>query len=333
MLYDIIDVNLLKKENIKKSLVNFKNKNGGNEMNKNNLFNRLVLIALIIISVISLSTEARAASDVSVNLDGKKINFDQPPVIVDGRTLVPIRAIFEAMDMGVEWNGKTQVITAKKGNVKIILQVKNPKASIGNDELGYIETYLDVPPQIINARTMVPVRFIAEASGATVGWNQGLRTVIITSNPNRKFIKSQGTEMFEGRDINSVYLGYVENELAEGYGRNIWEDGDVYVGEFIKDMRNGFGIYSFASGEEYVGEWKDNMYHGFGIKTLPDGEQYVGMWKDDVAHGFGTNTWADGEQYVGEWRNDMRNGFGTNISADGEKLTGEWEDNILIISI
>lgn len=119
-------------------------------------------------------------SEITVIIDGVKIKFDQPPIVESGRTLVPMRAIFEAMGATVSWDGETKTITATKGNSIITMQIdkKNINAK-GNDIL------LDVAPKIINNRTLVPVRAVAESLKANVNWNGDTKTInIITVKEN-----------------------------------------------------------------------------------------------------------------------------------------------------
>lgn len=113
-------------------------------------------------------------SSITIMLNNKKLSFDQPPVIIDGRTLVPLRAIFEAMGASVEWNQDTRTAICRKGSTTI-------KLTIGSNTLNKnnIPIYLDVPAQIVNNRTMVPIRAIVEAFGATVNWNEKTQTVFI----------------------------------------------------------------------------------------------------------------------------------------------------------
>ncbi len=113
---------------------------------------------------------------ITVKVNGQLVNFDQPPIIIDGRTLVPLRAIFEALGATVEWNGDTQTVTSKKGSTSVSLSIdsnamyKNGKA-----------VTLDVPAQLINDRTLVPARAVAEAFGCDVDWDSDTKTVTITN--------------------------------------------------------------------------------------------------------------------------------------------------------
>lgn len=114
---------------------------------------------------------------ISVRLNGSKVYFDQLPVIENDRTLVPLRAIFEALDAEVSWDGETRTVSAAKADRTVSLTIDDINATVNGEA-----TVLDVPAKIINDRTMVPVRFIAQSFGANVDWDPDTRTVIITSN-------------------------------------------------------------------------------------------------------------------------------------------------------
>ncbi|MEI7883822.1 MAG: stalk domain-containing protein [Clostridia bacterium] len=112
--------------------------------------------------------------DIRATLNGKNIIFDVPPILKNGRTLVPIRAIAEALGTIVQWNENTQTVTITKASnvVKIIMQNINAQLN-GKD----IE--LDTPAEINAGRTIVPLRFIAEAFNLDVQWDQKTMTVIM----------------------------------------------------------------------------------------------------------------------------------------------------------
>lgn len=114
---------------------------------------------------------------ISVRLDGRKVYFDQLPSIVNDRTLVPLRAIFEALDAEVAWDGATRTVTATKGDTVVVLTIDSTTPTVN----GETQT-LDAPAMIINSRTMVPARFVAQSFGAVVDWDGATRTVIIKTN-------------------------------------------------------------------------------------------------------------------------------------------------------
>ena len=112
--------------------------------------------------------------DIMVVVNKKILTFDQAPVIVNDRTLVPLRAIFEALGANVNWNADTRTVTATRDNDTLSLVIDT---NVINKNGVAIE--IDVPAQIIGDRTMVPVRAISESLGAYVDWNANTRTVII----------------------------------------------------------------------------------------------------------------------------------------------------------
>ena len=115
-----------------------------------------------------------ADSGISVTLNGEALTFDVQPQLIDNRTMVPLRKIFEAMGAVVDWNNDAQTVTATKGDERVIATINSKDVYIN----GETKT-LDVPPMVVNDRTLVPVRFVAEAFGANVNWDEGTRTVII----------------------------------------------------------------------------------------------------------------------------------------------------------
>lgn len=112
---------------------------------------------------------------IQVKLNGTYLNMDVPPTIIDGRTLVPLRAIFEALNADVVWDNNTKTVTGSKGSTTVVLKINSKTAQVNGKN-----TLLDVPATIVDGRTMVPARFIAESLGQKVGWAENLRTVLIT---------------------------------------------------------------------------------------------------------------------------------------------------------
>jgi len=98
--------------------------------------------------------------------------FDVNPVIENGRTLVPMRGIFQALGAAVEWDGVTQRIVAMSPERKVELQIGQTQAWVN----GELRT-LDVSPCILDSRTMIPLRFVGEALGCQVDWDGNLRTI------------------------------------------------------------------------------------------------------------------------------------------------------------
>jgi hypothetical protein len=100
------------------------------------------------------------------------------PVIQNGRTLVPIAAIIQALGGQVVWDAVARTVTITMGDTELVLTIGSPTARV-NGAIVPIDTDPNVVPIIINSRTMLPFRFIAEQLGATVEWNGATRTVVI----------------------------------------------------------------------------------------------------------------------------------------------------------
>ncbi len=112
-----------------------------------------------------------------VRVDGRLIKFeDQYPIILDeGYTFVPVRGVAEALGADVDWDDENYCAVIEKDGVEIVIPIDNDYAYV--DREPYL---LDSPSRLVNGRTMVPLRFIAERLDCEVDWDGDTRTVIIT---------------------------------------------------------------------------------------------------------------------------------------------------------
>lgn len=101
-----------------------------------------------------------------LTVKGRNLNFDVPPVIKDGRTLIPVRAISEGLGAKVEWDAATKTITISRGDVTIKLVLGEQEMEVNGQII-----VLDVPAQAISNRTFVPLRFISVALGEKVAYD------------------------------------------------------------------------------------------------------------------------------------------------------------------
>ena len=138
---------------------------------------RIISAVLMFVMLITLSINVSAADKVvAVHLDGNQLEFDVNPIIDNGRTLVPMRKIFESLGATVDWIDETQTAIAVKGDIKIEISIGKYEMFINSKSVS-----LDVPAQLINGRTLVPARAVSEGLKAKVDWNEELWRVIITS--------------------------------------------------------------------------------------------------------------------------------------------------------
>jgi len=140
------------------------------------------------------------AGEIYVYFNDQRMDFDQPPVIVNDRTMVPFRAIFEAFGAEIQWNQEQQRVTADHPTMpRIVLDIGSDRAFVSGQPY-----YLDAAPFVAaeTSRTLVPIRFISEVYGADVRWDNDARNVIITAGPYDLF-----TDMSDWIDLADDYIG------------------------------------------------------------------------------------------------------------------------------
>lgn len=139
---------------------------------------------IILICFVLLSTTIEAKTNITVFVDKKNVHYDEQPLLINGRTMVPIRKTMEALGSTVQWDQKTQKTIIQKNQHMIILK-NGSKTSYQNG----IKMDLDAPAFIKNGRTYVPLRFLSEAFQYHVDWNGKTQTINIKTPP--KFASQQ----------------------------------------------------------------------------------------------------------------------------------------------
>jgi hypothetical protein len=105
-------------------------------------------------------------ANVEIIINGKEMISEDKPVIKNGRTLVPVRAISEALNAKVNWNGTTKTVTIEKNNKRISIKLGSKEAYAGKEKIK-----IDAPAVIVNDRTMLPLRSVCEMLGADISWD------------------------------------------------------------------------------------------------------------------------------------------------------------------
>lgn len=157
------------------------------------------------------------ASAIDLYVDFGRLDAQTPPTAVDGRTMVPVRAIFEALGAAVHWDAATKTATGTTADTTVVMQIDNQTAYVN----GEAKT-LDVPAQLINGSTMVPARFISEALGYAVTWYQPTQTAAIA-------YKLKGNHFYTAESAGLYHFDsgcsgntYTEVSFAEVMGRGLW---------------------------------------------------------------------------------------------------------------
>jgi|LFRM01.2.fsa_nt_gb hypothetical protein len=139
---------------------------------------RLKLVALLAILMMVMVLPLGAAPNVTVKVDGVTVAFpDQKPYIDSAnRTLVPMRAPMEALGATVSWNNDTRQAIFEKDGVTAVFTIGSKTYTVNG-----VKKTMDTQAVITGDRTCIPIRFAAEAVGATVGWDPNTYTVLITT--------------------------------------------------------------------------------------------------------------------------------------------------------
>ncbi len=109
-------------------------------------------------------------------LDGRRVYFDAPPYLEQGRTYVPLRGLFELLGAAVTWDQETQTVDAARGERSVSLTIGQKEARVNDATV-----LLDAVPRMVNGRTMVPLRFIGESLGDRVEWQSNPKAIKIHS--------------------------------------------------------------------------------------------------------------------------------------------------------
>lgn len=232
-------------------------------------------ILLFLLCNIMCMHSVGAENEIKITYNGKYVYSDVEPIIVEGRVLVPVRAIFEtASDItdggDIVWNAEAQEVKLNMPGTEITIKIGSAlitrfdyrgdwdESLIGQyDEFGWeSEYYTDVPAQIVNGRTLVPLRAVSELLGCDVDWNDSTRTVIIKSvnstAKNGVVFKDKGFEFcvryaITNTDpfapINGIYDGILTEEILSkvtkvNSGTGTFEHSDILSIEDIKYLPN-----------------------------------------------------------------------------------------------
>lgn len=189
------------------------------------------IFLLTLIMVVSLS--GLAVSAPTVVLNGQTLSFDTLPIIENGSTLVPLRAIFEPLGAQVEWDSQTQTVLAYTRNTEIKLILGHADAYVNG-----VMCTLSTPAKSVNGRTMVPLRFVSNALGAEVKWDEAAQVITINGEvSSTPMIKSAARVHFI--DVGQGEAIYIQ--LPE-HNDILIDAGDVAAGPRVVDYLKDQGV-------------------------------------------------------------------------------------------
>ena len=293
----------------------------------------------------SVNTVFANNDNITIKLNGEQIYFnDTQPQIVNGRTMIPLRGLFEKIGATVTWNNINKSVIIEDDLNKLVFYV-NSKQYIENKQ---IKT-LDVAPCIINERTLIPIRFLAEGLDFDISWDNTTKTVVLENKVN--LYKISGVHKKE-LDLGpkGYYVGETKYDKPYGNGilyKSINKNKKIYEGTFISGKYFGIGTLYYDNGTPHVvGQWNKGNIHGYAhIYDEFGNVSYVGYFNNDkeVAY-LPSNTYKVESEiieeylklkynkyYKGEVSNGKPNGFGTiydkndNIIYEGYFIKGNYD--------
>lgn len=244
---------------------------------------RVLPILIGIMLCISTVLFADEPAYVTVTLNGNVVDcasYGQQATIIEDRTLVPLRAIFEALGADIVWDDASRKVISVRGKDMIELAIGS-NVLIKNNQ----QVEVDVPARIMNDRTMVPVRVIAESFGVKVDWDNSTRTVILECDegtfPKTLDVQSQLKdkhifgEFFYGMTMQNAWdaIGEGEGEKSvfafpdERAEIQIFDKDGIYTNEDVRIMGSGncnlvrllfaddylYAVYAFSDYLDYEG--------------------------------------------------------------------------------
>jgi hypothetical protein len=203
-----------------------------------------MIISVICAVICATTIQCCADEEIKIMINGKELITSDKPVIIDGRTLVPLRAIGEAMECKVSWVDSIQTANLENSTTKVGMKIGSTvisKIKRTNTEV-QSKIVIDVPPMIINDRTYIPVRAFAEALDAVVGWDSTTNTVMIVYDTTLKYAGNYSVETYAGtgerqkHDSNLSTMSFISPESIATDN-----SGNIYIADsgLIRRLANG----------------------------------------------------------------------------------------------
>ena len=199
----------------------------------------------------SAFADGAAADKITVTMNGQPMSFDVDPIMENDRTLVPFRAIFEALDCAVSYQryGELEMVEAQRGSDVVFLQIGSNKMSVNGSEVT-----LDVAPKIVNDRTLVPLRAVSESLDCTVDWIDESNTAAIVKKGGQFKVGSGHLEKTlraeDGADLAYISCAYPIIDNAAN---------SDFIAAINKEYKDAAEKYA-ADAESEFAEVAENMY-------------------------------------------------------------------------
>lgn len=289
---------------------------------------RLIGVLVVLILTLQMSY-GDATTDITIILDGEQLVLETPPMIINGRTVVPVRFLFEPLGLTVSSNPQHDVAIGQKEGLYIVMPIGSKYASVNKEVV-----VLDSPAIIINDRTYVPLRFVAESTGAKVIWDDKTHMISIISEEGKEknyqdYLEAiqadaedyNGSNYLQNRldyhkiveDISTMKDGYVASQdgLLNGLSQLAESKHFIFPTDNLQDNVRVFHDYMMTIHEQDT--HNNQLVTGDGYYNLHyDGGYLYGYYKDFQATGYlFAYTKVDSGYIISlePFTNDKRQGF------------------------
>jgi N-acetylmuramoyl-L-alanine amidase len=185
-------------------------------MSKKVLYAYLISIALILTPLGAFASELYLTYDgavhkylgniYSLKVNGEAIDSDMPPIIINDRSLVPVRAIFESLGAKVYWDNKERKVLVSYKGTDVELTIDSDFANVNGKKVE-----MEVPAKIINDRTMVPLRFVGEQLNMNVGFDNDKKEISIDSYDLENLANLENVKHIRINERDSVTMSLDKN--------------------------------------------------------------------------------------------------------------------------
>ncbi len=211
------------------------------------------------VTVLSTALGVYGNQQIKIKMGDYHIIAPEEPIIINGRVLVPARAISESLGADVAWDQKTRKVTITKGNIKTELFTNKNLAFVNG-----VQTELDVAPIILNGTTLVPIRFVSESLNIDVDWDASNKSVLIDYADN--IVVEYSVQ--KGNTLSGIAkkFGTTENNLRA------WNNlkGDVlYVGQFLRVASPYLEYNKELAQAQVIHPYQFNEVLGYTVRDYP----------------------------------------------------------------
>jgi hypothetical protein len=300
------------------------------------------LLLVLMVLLMFVPNLASANEPIKLWVNGNYIETDVAPFIENDRTLVPIRVVSETLGYKVDWVEETKEVIITSIGKTMVLIIDNPNSTVGGKTVS-----LDVAPKLVNSRTFVPIRFIAEEFGQKVDWDNDNRTVIvgegysapIAKQPDK--VETQPQKPTPNPNVSSEFKAALKkaqtysdrmhmskqglyNQLTSAYGEKFPEDAAKYAIENINVDWNKNALEKAKSYATKMHMSKQGVYDQlvseFGEKFLPEEAQFA---VDNLVHDWNANALEKAKTYQARM-NMSKEGIRNQLTSQyGEKFTAD----------